>query len=212
MNLSESKTALVLAPHPDDGEFSCGATLKKLSENACQIYYAAFSPCEKSLPSGFAKDSLFKELTRAVHILGIPETNILTFQYPVRSFPDHRQEILEDLIKLKKQIQPDLVFLPNSNDIHQDHEVINREGMRAFKHCRMLGYELPWNNFTFTNSCHVVLKKSHIMAKMKALEAYKSQAFRNYHNEEFFFGLAKTRGIQIGEDYAEAFECIRWIF
>ena len=27
------KTALVLAPHTDDGEFSCGGTIKKLTEN-----------------------------------------------------------------------------------------------------------------------------------------------------------------------------------
>jgi len=74
-----------------------------------------------------------------------------------------------------------------------------------------LGYELPWNNLNFTNNCHIKLEREHIEAKMNALACYKSQASRNYMNEEYFFGLAKTRGIQINSNYAEAFELIRWI-
>jgi len=31
------KTALVLAPHPDDGEFGCGGTIKKLTENGSEF-------------------------------------------------------------------------------------------------------------------------------------------------------------------------------
>jgi len=108
-------------------------------------------------------------LKEAVGILGIPQKQVITYNYPVREFPAHRQEILDELIKLKKQIQPDLVFLPNTRDIHQDHEVISREGIRAFKQCRLLGYELPWNNFIFHNSGHSILKRSHVEAKMKSV-------------------------------------------
>jgi hypothetical protein len=30
-------------------------------------------------------------------------------------------------------------------------------------------------------------------------------------SEEFIFALAKTRGVQIGADYAESFEVVRWV-
>jgi len=30
-------------------------------------------------------------------------------------------------------------------------------------------------------------------------------------SEEFIFALAKTRGVQIGSEYAESFEVIRWV-
>lgn len=211
MDFENIKKVLVLAPHPDDGEFSSGGTLRRFSDLGMDIYYAAFSPCIKSLPEGTPPDTLFKELSEAAKILGVAQDNLITYDFPVRDFPAHRQAILEELIVLKKRIQPDLVLLPNSLDIHQDHHTIYQEGLRAFKHTRLLGYELPWNNLNFTNNCHVRLERDHIRAKMEALQCYQSQNFRNYMNEEYFFGLAKTRGIQINAPYAEAFELLRWI-
>lgn len=211
MDFQNIERVLVLAPHPDDGEFSSGGTIKRFTDLGLAVHYAAFSPCIKSLPAGLPEDTLWKELESAAKILGIPKENITTFDFPVRDFPEHRQAILEELIKLKKRVQPDLVLLPNSLDIHQDHHTIYQEGLRAFKHTRMLGYELPWNNLNFTNNCHIRLEREHIQAKMDALQCYQSQNFRNYMDPEYFFGLAKTRGIQINSNYAEAFELIRWI-
>lgn len=211
MDFQNINRVLVLAPHPDDGEFSSGGTLKRFSDLGLEVFYAAFSPCVKSLPEGLPPDTLWKELASAAEILGIPSSNISTYDFPVRDFPEHRQAILEELIKLKKSIQPDLVLMPNSLDIHQDHHTIYQEGLRAFKHTRLLGYELPWNNLNFTNNCHIRLQRAHIQAKMDALKCYQSQNFRNYMDPEYFFGLAKTRGIQVNAEYAEAFELIRWI-
>ena len=205
------KKALVLAPHPDDGEFSSGGTIKKLTESGIEVHYAAFSPCEKSVPKGFPKDILYKELNKAIVHLGIDKDNIITYNYSVRDFPANRQEILENMITLKKSIDPDLVLLPSSHDNHQDHEVIHKEGVRAFKHCCILGYELPWNNFSSCNNYFVKLEKSHLEAKYTALQEYTSQKFRKYNTLDFFMGLAKVRGTQVNCDYAEAFEVIRWI-
>lgn len=204
------KKVLVLAPHPDDGEFGCGGSIKRFTDEGKEVFYAAFSPCSKSLPSGFAEYALFDELKNAANELGVFQENILTYDFEVRRFSEKRQDILEELVVLKKKINPDLVLMPNSLDIHQDHHTIHNEGLRAFKHTKILGYELPWNNLNFTNNCHVKLNRSHISAKMNALSAYKSQSQRNYMDEEYFFGLAKTRGIQLNFEYAEAFELIRW--
>lgn len=211
MDFQNIERVLVLAPHPDDGEFSSGGSLRRFSDLGIEIYYAAFSPCLQSLPAGAPADSLWQELAAAAKILGIAEEHILRYDFPVRYFPEHRQAILEELIVLKKSIKPDLVLLPNSLDMHQDHHTVYQEGLRAFKHTRILGYELPWNNLNFTNNCHIRLERRHIQAKMEALHCYKTQAGRNYMDPEYFFGLAKTRGIQVNTDYAEAFELIRWI-
>ena len=202
--------ALMLAPHPDDGEFSSGGTLKKLIEEGVEVFYVAFSPCTKSVPEGFDKDVLYTELKAALSKLGIAEDHIITFNYDVREFPKFRQEILEDLIGIRKMVKPDLVLMPNSDDIHQDHHTIYQEGLRAFKTSRLLGYELPWNNLNFKSNFHVKLEKHHIEAKIDSIGEYKSQGFRTYHDDEFFLGLAKVRGVQVGAAYAEAFEVIRW--
>ena len=211
MNMVGMKKAIVLAPHPDDGEFSSGGTIKKLTAAGTRVIYVAFSPCEKSVPDGFEKDVLFQELTNAVAHLGIGQEDVITYNFPVRDFHQHRQEVLENMVALNKEIQPDLIFLPNSHDNHQDHEVIHAEGVRAFKHCCILGYELPWNNFSSFNNYFVKLEKGHLESKHAALKEYHSQQFRKYNTLEFFTGLATIRGVQANCEFAEAFEVIRWI-
>ena len=97
------------------------------------------------------------------------------------------------------------------NDINQDHSKIAEEGLRAFKNTTILGYELIWNNLHFDTTSFVKLDKKHIQAKSDALKEYKSQGIRDYMSEEFIFSLAKTRGVQIGTQYAESFEVIRLV-
>jgi LmbE family N-acetylglucosaminyl deacetylase len=118
---------------------------------------------------------------------------------------------LEDIIKLKNQIKPDVVFIPSINDIHQDHYTIANEGVRAFKNTTIFCYEMPWNNFSFNTTCFVRLNEEHVKTKFKALTEYKSQAHRPYANEEFIKSLARVRGVQIGVQYAEVFEIVRWV-
>ena len=205
------KNVLVLAPHTDDGELGCGGTIAKLLESDINVYYAAFSTAEQSLPEGFPRDTLKVEVRNATRVLGIKPENLIIYDYQVRKLNYVRQEILESLIKIRKQINFDLVFLPSLNDIHQDHKTIGEEGLRAFKNTTILGYELIWNNLTFNTTSFVKLEKRHIQQKVLALKEYKSQEGRNYMSEEFIFSLAVARGVQIGTEYAESFEVLRLI-
>ncbi len=205
------KTALVLAPHTDDGEFGCGATINKLINNGCDVHYAAFSACQQSVLPDFPSDILITEVKSATSKLGIKKENLYLFDYEVRTFNYRRQEILDDILKLKNKIKPDVVFMPSMNDIHQDHFTIANEGIRAFKWSTILCYELPWNNFNFNTACFFYLDESNLLSKIEALKEYKSQNHRPYANENFIRGLAVTRGVQSGTDIAETFELIRLI-
>jgi N-acetylglucosamine malate deacetylase 1 len=211
MDIAKFKKILVLAPHTDDGELGAGGTIAKLIEAGSQVFYAAFSTAEQSVPVGFPKDILKKEVRSATKKLGITSNRLFVFNYEVRKLGYVRQEILEDLIQLKKKINPDLILMPCTHDIHQDHSTIAREGLRAFKQKTILGYELIWNNLTFSTTCFVQLERKHIKKKCAALSAYKSQKGRDYMSPEFIFSLAKTRGVQIGCNYAEAFDVIRLV-
>ncbi len=205
------KKILILAPHTDDGELGCGATIHKFSSEGREVFYVAFSICTKSLPAHMHPMTLANEVKKATEILGVKKENLILFDFDVRNFPSHRQEILEEMIKLNSSIKPDLVLMPNVNDIHQDHQTIYAEGLRAFKQTTILGYELPWNNLTFSTNTFIRLDESNIKQKVAALNEYKSQSSRTYLNEDFIRSLARTRGVQIGTQYAEAFELVRWI-
>ena len=71
--LTAAKRALVLAPHTDDGEFGCGGTMVRLAEQGVEVRYVAFSIATKSLPQGFAPDTLAREVREATAHLGVPE-------------------------------------------------------------------------------------------------------------------------------------------
>jgi len=201
---------LVLAPHPDDAEFGLGGTISKLLELGKEIHIAMFSNCRESTPQGFEEGIIEKEFYQSCNFLGISNLNIHMMDFKVRHFPRLRQEILETLIVLRSKIQPDLVFIPSSSDIHQDHKTIHEEGIRAFKYSCLLGYEMPWNNFGFTSFVYIALKQEHLQKKINALDYYKSQKHRSYSATDFITSLATLRGKQIQKDYAESFELIRF--
>ena len=209
--LSKFKNVYVLSPHTDDGELGAGGTVSRLIESGANVYYFAFSTAEKSVPKEFAKNVLKTEVINATAKLGIKKENVNIYNYEVRKLNYARQEILEDLIKHKNELKPDLVLMPSLSDIHQDHSTVAQEGLRAFKNTTILGYELIWNNLTFNTTSFVMLDKKHVQSKCNALKEYKSQGKRNYMSEDFIFSLAKTRGVQIGSQYAESFEVIRWV-
>lgn len=202
---------LILAPHTDDGEFGCGGSISKWVDEGEEVYYVAFSSAEKSVPTGMPKDILKKEVQEATKVLGIPSDNLSLFDYPVREFPAHRQQILDDMIQLANELKPELVLLPSTADTHQDHQTISQEGFRAFKKISMIGYEMPYNNLSFTTNLFVTLEERHVNQKIEVLKCYKSQFGRIYATGDFVRSLARVRGAQIGVKYAEAFEVIRWV-
>lgn len=202
---------LVLAPHTDDGELGCGGTIAKFCAEGREVWYAAFCLCAKSLPPHLPADTLAIECRQATAVLGIPPERLLLFNYEVRELPQYRQQILEELLQLNKQINPDLVLLPAASDVHQDHQVIHQEGMRAFKNTTFAGYELPWNNYSFRTNFFMQLTEKELNSKIASLKAYQSQAHHNYMQEDFTRSLAKVRGVQCNAAYAEAFEIYKLI-
>ena len=205
------KKALILAPHTDDGEFGCGGTISRLLREGCEVRYVAFSDCKESVPKGFDLDVLSRELMAATAKLGIESDNVTLLDYRVRYFPSSRQEILEDLVKIKRSYAPDVVFMPCSYDMHQDHNTIYKEGLRAFKNSNLFGYELPWNNLVLPSQGIIKLEEEDINNKIAAIKAYESQYGRGYSNEQFIKSMAQTRGVRIGSEFAEAFEVIRFV-
>jgi LmbE family N-acetylglucosaminyl deacetylase len=200
---------LVLAPHTDDGEFGAGGTMTRLVEEGAEVRYVAFSVATRSLPEGFPPDTLAQEVRAATAELGISAENLTVHDFDVRTFPDHRQEILELLVALWEDWRPDAVFQPSLHDIHQDHQVIAAEGLRAFKRTTILGYEIPWNNFDFAYQAYFALEESHIEKKIAALSRYESQQHRRYSDAEYIRNVARTHGINVNREFAEVFEVYR---
>jgi len=202
---------MILAPHTDDGELGCGSTIAKCAGEGKEIFYVAFCLCSKALPENLPSNTLELECRKATSILGISSSRLILFNYEVRELPQFRQQILEELLKLDKDIHPDMVLLPAASDIHQDHQVVHQEGMRAFKNTTFAGYELPWNNYSIRTNFFVRISEADLTKKITSLNAYESQSAKGYMNADFIRSLAKVRGVQANSPYAEAFEIYRWM-
>jgi LmbE family N-acetylglucosaminyl deacetylase len=199
---------LALGAHTDDIELGCGAFLNRLRREGAEIAVMAFSRAEESLGPGMEADVLEREFRDAMALIGVD--NIYVGKVPVRRFPEYRQDILEELVSASREYQPDLVLTMNSQDTHQDHQVIHQESIRAFRGRTLLGYETPWNQQQNVTELFVEVSPEDVDKKAAMLRAYRSQTElgRRYMEREYVDSAATFRGYQSRMPLAEAFEVI----
>ena len=201
---------LALSPHTDDVELGAGGTLARFIDEGREVRIVVFSRCEDSVPEGLPRDTLKNECLNSAGAMGLSPDRVILLDYRVRTFLEHRQAILDDLIKIRAKYRPDLVLTPSSHDTHQDHSAVYWEALRAFKkESTIWGYEHPWNNLTFTTHIFVKLNMEHLEKKIRCLKEYRSQSFRSYMNDWCIRSLVYARGAQLDVPCAEAFELVR---
>lgn len=207
----KNKQLLVLAPHTDDAEIGCGGAISFFKRNNFDINIAVFSKAEASLPPEWGKDTLLKEFFLSAEKMNITKPDRFVYNFPVRRFNEHRQDILEIMIEIRNLLNPSLVLLPSTTDFHQDHQVISNEGIRAFKSSSILGYELPWNHNSFHCDVFIHLNDNDVRNKWDYMSSYKSQIelSRGYFDKAKVMSWLKMRGMQCNTEYAECFEHIR---
>jgi len=203
------KTALLLSAHTDDCEIGMGGTISRLVKAGYSIRWITFCNAWQSLPEGFSKNTLIDEQKAAAAALGVSDTNLRILDIPVRRFPEFRQTILDELVKEARLSDPDLVFCPSLQDIHQDHLTLAQEAERAFKRKSILGYLLPWNLCRPIVNAHFEISEEDYRKKYQALECYHSQSTRQYFQEDSIRALLRSNGLTSGFDLAEGFEVIR---
>lgn len=196
--MEKRQTIIALSAHTDDAELGMGATLYNLTQSGREVMVVSLSS---------PKVELVEEFKKASKVLGVTPINM---SYSRRRFPTQRQEILDSLIELREQYEPEVIFLPSKEDRHQDHAVVHSEAIRAFPYAyKMFTYELPWNQISAENMAYSRISKVDVDAKIRALKCYKSQSRHHYFSPTFIRSLAKVRGVQIKQTYAEAFGVIR---
>jgi len=200
------KNVLALSPHTDDIELGCGGTLAKLSEEGSDIFVVNFSRSKNNETD--KGEQVAYEFRKSMKMLGATYEML---DMPTRNLMSHRQEILDYLYKLGQKIDFDVVFCHSSFDTHQDHQAVQQEAFRAFKNKTILGYELPWNCMQFSTDFFIKLDEEHISKKIKMLDCYESQGHRPFLGKQYVRDIARTRGLQIKEKYAECFEFIRGV-
>ncbi len=192
---------LALGAHFDDIELGCGGTLALLQRRGVPCH--ALTVC-----AGHPGDGRESENAQAQSILG---TSVLPgLGLPIRYLTDHRQEVADALFQIRESLQPRIVLVHANSDHHQDHWVVANEVQRVFRHCTILGYEVPWSG-NCTPLVWMPLEPSDVDSKWDALCCYRSQADKQWINERVVKGHLAMRGSQIGVEWAEAFQLLRGV-
>ena len=199
---------LILAPHTDDAELGCGASIHRWITEGVDVWIANLSDTSNIFGSDHGQ-TMRREALAAARCLGVGEKNVVFGDFPLRSFSEHRQQILDFLCDLGRKVNPELVVGPSIGDSHQDHGVVAQEMRRAFSKSSLIGFDTYWN--INQQDCSIVLEATNasVEKKIEALSNYKSQSDRPYMNPEVVSAQALIRGLPRRFAFAEAFSPIQ---
>jgi LmbE family N-acetylglucosaminyl deacetylase len=198
------ETVCFIGAHPDDIELGGGALIADIVEQT-NVICLTLSDNQKN---PLLKD-LVEEHKNSMAILGVKPENVLLHQFTTRRFQSVRQDILEVMIDLKKKYHPEVVFVHTAQDIHQDHQTVTQEALRAFRGTTLLGFDVLRSSHGFFPHFLVEVTKSGVMKKIKALQAYKTYADKYYFDKNIIYSTAIRHGALAERSFAEGFDILR---
>ena len=191
------KRVMVAAPHMDDEVIGCGGTLLMYSLSGRQTFVTYFT-------SGKRNTSLRKkEAIAAQKELGIGDA------FYLEAFkPDAVSEVITALASIYKDLQYDVLFVPNISDWHPEHQWVNTLWGDFFKgqgklDVQIFGYEV-WSHPFPDYLCDI---SSVFERKARALSCYESQ-LRLFRYQELIKGTGMMRAAFFRRHvtHAEAFQ------
>lgn len=187
---------LCLGAHPDDVEIGCGGTLLRLAERDATITVQVLTGTEDRVA----------ESTRALGMF-VPAAKTRFAGLPDGRLPAYWNDVKQVLEELARDVTPDLVLAPRTDDAHQDHRLLGRLAGTVWRDALVLHYEIPkWDGDLTPPTHYVGLSPAEARRKVELLdESFPSQRGRDWWDDELFLGLMRLRGVECRAAYAEAF-------
>lgn len=198
------KKVLFLGAHPDDIEIGCGALIHHIVQQT-EILCVTLSDNQKNPDLKNVKN----EHLKSMKVLGVPGDRIVFGPFITRVFPDARQEILEYFLNLRRDFQPDLIFVHSRQDVHQDHLTMTDEALRAFRGITVLGFDVVRSSYGFFPHFLVEVTEEDVQKKIEALSEYETYRDKYYFNSELTRSIMVRHGALAEVPYAEGFDILR---
>ena len=198
------KRVLFLGAHPDDIELGCGALIHHIVKQT-DVLCVTLSDNQKNPDLKDVKDEHY----RAMSVLGVPKEKVVFGPFTTRIFPNERQEILEYFLKLRKNFQPDIIFVHSGQDVHQDHNTVTNEALRAYRGITVLGFDVVRSSYDFFPHFLVEVTEEDVNKKVEALAQYETYRDRYYFNAELTRSIMVRHGALAECPFAEGFDILR---
>jgi LmbE family N-acetylglucosaminyl deacetylase len=198
------KKVLFIGAHPDDIELGCGALIANIS-GCTEVLCVTLSDNQKNP----ALQNVVEEHYRSMAVLGVPRDHDRLESFETRRFPHARQEILEYLFQLNSQFRPEVVFVHTKADIHQDHNVVTEEALRAFRGTTLLGFDALRSSYGFFPHFLVEVSEQDMERKVQALMEYKTYGEKYYFDPDVLRATLIRHGALAERPFAEGFDILR---
>ncbi len=216
---------LVVSPHPDDETLGAGGTILRMMDEKNEISWlniTQISPNRQYTHDMINKRadqldrvSKFYHFKNIIH-LGMETTKLDTYD---------TSKAVSEISYVFKEIKPEMLLLPDYNDVHSDHKMVFDWCYSCSKIFRypyikkILTMEIvsetdfgkPQNPFVpnyYVDITNYIDKKIHIV-KMYDTELSEYPFPRSIKHIR---NLAAVRGVEAGVKYAEAFRIIKMIY
>ncbi|MDR0581179.1 MAG: PIG-L family deacetylase [Holosporaceae bacterium] len=224
------KRVLIIAAHPDDEVLGCFATIARLIKEGYEAYTLILGYGKSARGGGEVNlaelETLQNEMRNANKVVGIKE--VFSADFPDNAFDSvPLLEIVKKIEEVKRKILPEIVFTHHIGDINIDHQITHNAVLTATRPKPgetvkvVYAMEVPssteWNSYSketaFVPNVFFDVSET-IDLKIQALAEYKSELMSYPHPRslEHVKNLAKTNGVKVGMEYAEAFVLLRGIF
>lgn len=199
-----AKRILFLGAHPDDIELGCGAFLHHVSPYS-EVRCVTLSSNHKNPDL----KNVVQEHLASLSVLGVGREQITVESFETRKFPQQRQEVLEYLFQLRLDFKPNIVFVHTKSDIHQDHNVVTEEALRAYRGITVLGFDVVRSSYGFFPHFLVEVTEEDVQAKLSALSEYKTYSDKYYFDPSLLRATMIRHGALAEKPYAEGFDILR---
>jgi LmbE family N-acetylglucosaminyl deacetylase len=199
--LPRCRELLLLGAHCDDIAIGAGGTVLELARANDNLRVRAL------VLSGGGGPREAEERAALAAFCPKAELEVTVLDIPDGRLPVHWERAKEALEAVRRECDPDLVFAPSPHDAHQDHRGLATLVPTAFRDHTTLGYEiLKWESDLSQPTLFAPLPEPTLREKVALLHRhYPSQLHRGWFDEETFTSLARIRGVQCNQRYAEAF-------
>jgi LmbE family N-acetylglucosaminyl deacetylase len=200
------KKVIFIGAHPDDIELGCGALIANI-QSKTEVHCVTLSDNQENP----LLTNLVEEHYDSMAILGLPREQVILGQFVTRNFPQQRQEILEYMLDLRRNLRPDMVFVHTAADLHQDHGTVTQEALRAFRGISIFGFDVIRSSHGFFPTFLLEVSEADVEKKIASLAAYKTYQDKYYFKPELTRSILIRNGAICERPFAEGFDMMRLV-
>jgi len=193
-------SVLAIGAHSDDIEIGAGGAILSWIASGAHV---EVDWCVASAPGERADEA---RASAGDFLNGAARSDVHLAQFRDGYLPAERTAV-KDWVETLKRLKPDVILTHQRNDAHQDHRLINELTWNTFRDHLILEYEIPkWDGDLGQPNTYISLTPEILARKIELLHKhFGTQRSKAWFDDETFRGLARLRGVECRERYAEAF-------